>query len=161
MIETPRHKKAFEYYVGLEGKRTLSAVSAKFKVSAPTMTKWRKEFKWDERVQKRDEKNAAAIARRTDSDIVKRDAQNVKIAREAIKVFAVSLVGYVEHTCKCGEVIRLAIPKVKMTADQFDKMVRLEKFIMGEEAEVKPQLIIIQHVDPEPRRKPVESKEIE
>ena len=162
MKEQPRHIKAFEYYVQLGDRRSLRQVGKKFKVSATTTCKWRKELDWDKRLAVRDEKNSKALAKKTDAKIVDRDARNIKIAEGAISVFAKSLMGYVQHTCKCGEVIQIPIPKAKVTADQFDKMVRLVGHIMGEE-EIKGGTVIninLLPCDPVPR-KPVDSKEIE
>ena len=142
-------------------KRSLSKVGKKFNVSAQSLAKWRRSFDWDRRTKERDERNALAVAKKTDSQIVNQDAQNIKIARAAIKVFAQSLIGYVEHTCKCGEVIRIPLPKAKLTADQFDKMVRLDRFILGEPDSRPENKLIIEYRDPLPRAKPVKSKEME
>ena len=160
MKEQPRHKKAFEYYVSLKEKRSLNAVGKEFKVSDQTMTKWNREFCWQERVKGRDEKNAEAIAKKTDSAIVKRDTRNIKIAEGAIKVFAQSLIGRVEHICECGIVSQIPIPKAKITADQFDKMVRLVNHILGEEQVSIGTVINVNLLpcDPMPRAKPVESE---
>lgn len=161
MKEQPRHKKAFEFYVGLE-KRSLAKVSREFNVSVQSLIKWSKAFNWKGRLKERDEKNAKAIAEKTDTEIVTQDTQNIKIARAAIKVFAQSLIGHVEHICKCGEISKIPIPKAKLTADQFDKMVRLEKFIIGEEDSRAGTVINVNLLpcDPVPR-KPVKSKEIQ
>lgn len=162
MKEQPRHIKAFEYYVQLGDKRSLSAVGREFEVSATSMTRWRKEFGWDKRLDERDKKNSKAIAKKTDAKIVDRDSRNIKIAEGAISVFAKSLMGYVQHTCECGKVIQIPIPKAKVTADQFDKMVRLVGHIMGEE-EIKLGTTIninLLPCDPVPR-KPVESEVVE
>ena len=162
MKEQPRHIKAFEYYVQLGDKRSLSAVGREFDVSATTMTRWRKEFDWDKRLTKRDKKNSKALAKKTDTKILKRDARNIKIAEGAISVFAKSLIGYIEHTCKCGEVTQIPIPKAKITADHFDKMVRLVGHIMGEE-EIKVGTTIninLLPCDPVPRV-PVESEVVD
>ena len=163
MKEQPRHKRAFEYYVSLEEKRSLSQVGKEFKVSDQTMTKWNREFHWQERVQKRDKKNAKALAKKTDTEIVKRDARNIKIAEGAIKVFAQSLIGHVEHICECGVVSQIPIPKAKITADQFDKMVRLVGHIMGEEQVSIGTIINVNLLpcDPVPRAKAVESEVID
>jgi len=161
--ELPRHKRAFEYYMSMEENRTLIAVADKFKVSAQTLTKWNRDFEWEKRAKERDQKNAKAVAKKTDAEIVKRDARNIKIAEGAIKAFAHSLIGHVEHLCECGKVNQIIIPKAKITADQFDKMVRLVDHIVGEE-EVKvgvTNIINILPCDPVPKAKPIENEEIE
>lgn len=160
-VETLRHREAFDYYYSLGEKRSYPQVADKFTVSRTAVKVWSKSFGWRELIAKRDKKNAKAITKKTDAQIVQQDAQNIKIARAAIKVFAQSLIGHVEHICKCGEVIRIPVPKAKLTADQFDKMVRLEKFIIGEPDSLEEKRIIIQYVDPVPRVKPVESEVVE
>ena len=161
--ETLRHQEAFDYYYSLGEKRSYPQVSDKFTVSQTSIKKWSKAFKWQERIVERDEKNAKALAKKTDKKVQERDEQNIKIARKAIQVFALSLIGHIEHICKCGEVIRIPIPKAKLTADQFDKMVRLEKFIIGEEDSRGgvTNIINILPCDPVPRAKQVESEVVE
>lgn len=161
MKETLRHQEAFEYYYSLGEKRNITKVAREISVCRASVSKWSRVFSWQQRVLERDAKNAKALAKKTDNDIQKRDAENIKIARAAIKVFAQSLIGHIDHTCECGRTHRFPIPKAKLTADQFDKMVRLEKFIIGEVDSRPEQVITIQYVDPYDKRKPVESKEIE
>ena len=161
MKETLRHQEAFDYYYSLGEKRSYPQVALKFTVSRTSVKKWSKAFGWLDRIVKRDKKNATALANKTDKQIVQQDAQNIKIARAAIKVFAQSLIGHIEHTCGCGNVTKIPVPKAKLTADQFDKMVRLEKFIMGEPDSYEERKLIIEYRDPVPRVKAIESEVIE
>ena len=159
--EILRHQEAFDYYYSLSPKRNYTIVAEKFAVSRTSIRKWSASFGWPGRVAARDKKNAKAIVKKTDAKIVNQDSQNIKIARAAIKVFAQSLIGHVEHTCKCGEVVRIPVPQAKLTADQFDKMVRLDRFILGEPDSRPENKLIIEYRDPLPRAKPVESEVVD
>lgn len=160
MQETLRHKTAFEYYYSLGAERNITKVAREISVCRASVSNWSRKFNWQERVKERDDKNAKELAKKVDNDIQKRDAENIRIARAAIKVFAQSLIGHIDHTCECGKVHRFPVPKAKLTADQFDKMVRLEKFIMGEGDSITEHKIIVEYHEPK-QRKQVESKEIE
>ena len=158
MQETLRHQKAFDYYYGLGQKRNITKVARRLSVCRASVSAWSRAFDWQERITERDKKNSKAIVKKTDKEIQERDTQNIRIAREAIKVFALSLVGHVDHKCECGKVERIPIPKAKLTADQFDKMVRLGKFIIGEE-EIKGGTVINVNLLPcEPQPRQVESE---
>jgi hypothetical protein len=54
MTEQQRHKEYFEYYYSLGKARSLAEVSRHFNVSAVSMSKFNREFNWDERVKQRD-----------------------------------------------------------------------------------------------------------
>ena len=158
--EQPRHIKAFEYYVSLD-KRSYRAVAKKFTVSETSIKKWAKAFHWQDKLAERIPERAKKLAAKLDEKINERDVRNIKIAEGAIKVFAQSLIGYVEFTCECGKVSQIPIPKAKITADHFDKMVRLVNHLLGEEEEKAGTVININllGVDPKPRQ--VESEVID
>ena len=160
MKEQPRHIKAFEYYVSLD-KRSYPQVAEKFTVSHTSVKKWAKAFNWQERLIDRCKNNAATLARKIDEKTTDRDARNIKIAEGAIGVFAKSLIGYVEHVCKCGEVIRIPIPKAKITADHFDKMVRLSRDILEGDLGKGDTVININLIGMDPAPRPVESVVVE
>ena len=70
--ENLKHRKAFEFYAGLGTERTLKKVAQQFKVSEPSIHAWKRSFKWDKRVAKRDDEIAdrmrkASIAAAEDS----------------------------------------------------------------------------------------------
>ena len=161
MKEQPRHIKAFEYYVALEDNRSYPKVARKFTVSHTSVKKWAKAFNWQDRVADRDKKNAITVAKKVDEKTTDRDARNIKIAEGAISVFAKSLIGYIEHKCECGAVVQIPIPKAKITADQFDKMVRLVGHIMGEEEVKGGTTINVNLIQCDPAPRPVESRVVE
>ena len=92
--ESPRHKKAFEYYVGLDV-RSCRKVAEKFNVSDTAVKNWLKAFRWRERIKERDKKITTALAKKTDDIILKTKAeyrvevqQNLTLLRAALGIVA-------------------------------------------------------------------------
>ena len=54
MREYPRIQDMFEYYYMLGEDRTLQAVADHYNISRVTVSKYNREFRWDERVKSRD-----------------------------------------------------------------------------------------------------------
>lgn len=91
MIETLKHREAFEYYYGLGESRSLKKVCQKYTVSIPALKNWSKAFNWQERVQLRDQNNAEKLEQKTDIKVVDDKAKMLNIVRYGINLFAENL----------------------------------------------------------------------
>lgn len=158
MIETLRHREAFEYYYKLGANRTLIQVAAQFNVSVQTTTKWNKSFSWQEKVQKRDNKNAIAIAERNDKVIVRDKAKDLKLIEVAKAVYLQQLKGSIDVECpKCHYKHIIAIAQLKPQFRDVDTLIRLSEFLSGGPDSRPEQVIRLEYVDPKPREKEEES----
>lgn len=154
MIETLRHQKAFEYYYGLGNKRSLAEVGRKFGVSEVSTQKWGSNFGWQERVKERDDKNALALAKKNDAQLIRNKAKDLKLVEEAKVVWAQWLKGNIECP-NCHQSI--AISKLKPQFRDVDTLIRLSEFLSGEADSRPEQIIRLEYVDPKPRSKNEES----
>jgi len=69
MTETLRHKEAFEYYLGMGGKRSITQVARQFTVSRASVSTWSREFQWKQQVAKREAKIGARVEASTDNTL--------------------------------------------------------------------------------------------
>jgi late competence protein required for DNA uptake (superfamily II DNA/RNA helicase) len=91
MVETLRHKEAFEYYYTLGDKRSITEVQRKYNVSRPAVAKWSIAFNWQERIQQRDIEVSKGLEKKTNNEIINDKANYVRIIREALKQFEENL----------------------------------------------------------------------
>ena len=120
MIETLRHKEAFECFYLLGGKASksnCSKVASEFHISERTFWNWYKQFGWQERVQLRDQNNAEKIAEKTDTQVVDDKARMLGIVREAITEFKKNL---------SQKIVQV------MTISDLEKLVKLALLLQGE-----------------------------
>lgn len=61
--EKPKHNIAFERYYELGDKRTLTELSNKYGYTMSALSKWKKEFDWDNRIDYRDKGELEVIQR--------------------------------------------------------------------------------------------------
>jgi hypothetical protein len=87
MVETLRHKEAFEYYYALGEHRTLVSVQSQYKVSNRTVARWSIAFNWQERIQQRDIEISKGLEKKTNNEIINDKANYVRIIREALRQF--------------------------------------------------------------------------
>jgi len=149
MIETLRHQEAFEYYYLLGDKRSLAQVSRKFSVSVQSTIKWSKNFNWQERITERDEKNALALAKKNDTQLIRDKAKDLKLVEEAKGVWECWLRGSVDcpHCQK-----KIPIPLLKPQFRDVDTLIRLSEFLSGEADSRPEQVIRLEYVDPKERK---------
>lgn len=148
MIETLRHKEAFEYYYLLGDKRSLVQVKQKFSVSEVSVNKWNKLFGWQERVKERDEQNALALVKKNDNQLIRDKVKDLKLVEEAKVVWAQWLKGSIECP-NCHQSI--AITKLEPKFRDIDALLRLSEFLSGEADSRPEQVIRLEYVDPKPR----------
>lgn len=153
MIETLRHKEAFEYYYKLGANRTLVQVAAQFNVSEQSTTKWNTSFGWQERVIKRDIKNAIAIAEQNDKAIVRDKAKDLKLVEVAKAVYLQQLKGSIDVECpECHHKHIITIAQLKPQFRDVDTLIRLSEFLSGEADSRPEQVIRLEYVDPKERK---------
>lgn len=130
-------EKLLEMFAAYCEKQSLTYVSNKCGVSFSTAKKYRDERGWDQKRQKATEKATEKVA----GQVAERTSRYVKIAEAAIAGFGASVVGSITHTCaKCGEVARITVPRAKITAGDFERLVRLIK------EELSPDKAVDEHV---------------
>lgn len=153
MIETLRHQEAFEYYYSLGAARALPQVSQKSGVSLITVKRWSKAFNWQERIQERDNKNALALAKKNDSQLIRDKVKDLKLVEAAKAVWAQWLKGNIEVECpKCHCEHSIAITKLKPQFRDVDTLIRLSEFLSGEADSRPEQIIRLEYVDPKERK---------
>lgn len=159
MKEQPRHKKAFEYYVGLD-KRSYLKVAEKFTVSETSIKKWAKAFGWRERIKGRDKKISTELAKRTDEVLLKTKVeyrievqQNLKLLRAALALIA----GKIKNKMFKAETATDLSTLIKA----YDLAVRLEQLLAGDVDSRQAIVVNLLPCDPEPRAKPVESEVVD
>jgi hypothetical protein len=91
MVETLRHKEAFEYYYALGEKRSFRLVQGEYKVSNKTIASWGKAFNWQERIQQRDIDVSKGLEKKTNKEIINDKANYVRIIKEAMRQFEENL----------------------------------------------------------------------
>jgi len=153
MIETLRHREAFEYYYKLGEKRSLAKVGREFNVSVQSLVKWSKAFGWQKRVIERDDKNALALAKKNDTAIIRDKVKDLKLVESAKAVWAQWLKGSIEVICpNCNQQHSIAITKLKPQFRDVDTLIRLSEFLAGEADSRPEQVIRLEYVDPKLRK---------
>lgn len=120
MKEKLKHIEAFDYYYVLGDKRTLQSVAAKFTVSRQSISKWKKEFNWQKRIESRDINNGKKLEAKTDKAIVNSKADYRALIKKVVKKF--------EEKLKDGK-IRIERP------EDLNIMAKLDLLLMGEVTE--------------------------
>ena len=120
MKETLRHREALEYYYILGDKRTLQKVADKFTVSRQSISKWKREFNWQNRIELRDINNGKKLEAKTDKAIVSSKADYRALIKKVVKKF--------EEKLKDGK-IRIERP------EDLNVMAKLDLLLMGEATE--------------------------
>ena len=118
MKETLRHQEAFEYYYLLGNDRSYPQVASKFTVSLTSVKKWAKEFKWQQRVQDRDTKNAITLSAKTDFTIIE------------VKTKYLNLIG--RTLSKYEEALQSGNINISSVQD-LEKLAKLEMFLRKDE----------------------------
>jgi len=134
MKETLRHREAFDYYYSLGDRRALPLVATKFTVSRQSVSKWKKEFNWEGRVQQRDIDNARRIERKTDNTIVNSKADYRKDIKAVLGYFKAAI-NTARENLQSGAIKAESIDDMSKLAKAFDTLVKLDLLLMGEATE--------------------------
>ena len=121
MKEKLKHIEAFNYYYVLGDKRTLQLVAKKFTVSRQSISKWKREFFWQDRIESRDIKNGKKLEEKTDKAIVNSKADYRALIKKVVKKF--------EEKLKDGK-IRIEKP------EDLNVMAKLDLLMMGEATDI-------------------------
>lgn len=151
MNETLRHKEAFEYYYKLGDKRSYPQVADKFTVSETSIKVWSANFDWKERIKKRDEQNALALAKRNDRQIVRDKAKDLKLVEIAKEVWKQQLIGKIDiecPNCKHQYSVPVSGHRLKAQFRDLDAFIRLSELLAGEADSRPEQVIRLEYVDP-------------
>ena len=139
MKESARHLDAFEYFFSLGDKRTLHSVCIKFAVSRVSVSKWRKLFNWDERIDKRNKDIASKIAKKTDTSIIKDKAQYVNLMKafvaDAVNRFRGEPEVFKCVNCKHDNIITRSRLKCNSIFD-VERAIKLHLLLVGEATEI-------------------------
>lgn len=121
MREYPRIQDMFEYYYMLGEDRTLQAVADHYNISRVTVSKYNKEFRWEERVKSRDLE--------VYKDLQQQNNDDIRTTLESYhKVIKASVAAYIS---------RLKSNKIKVdTVRDFVRLVELDMKICGFEAQL-------------------------
>lgn len=115
MKETLRHKKAFEYYLYLGKERSYRKVAEAFKVSERAVKKWGTEFKWSERLYKREKELADKFREQNEDEFLKHQKKRLDLINQAIEAFEKDLKN----------------KKYQLSVKDFDKLIKLEQLLLG------------------------------
>ena len=136
MIETLRHKEAFDYYYSLGDKRGLREVAQKFDISLTAIGKWSKNFNWQLRVQQRDIENSKNLEKKTNKGVIdaKADFRRTifavhQLLKEALNKFI-----------KKHELEIKGLKDLNISVVILDKLARLEMGLVGENIEGEKEL---------------------
>jgi len=115
-------EKVNELWLAWQEKQSVRHVAQKCHVSKKTVARYRLKENWDERLAKIKQLTSEMV----DMKQAEQNAKFIKIAESTINLYAQSLTKVVTQTCpKCGEQIKITIPRATITPNHFDKMVRL------------------------------------
>lgn len=87
MIETLKHKEAFEFYYSLGDKRNYPKVAQQFTVSRTSVKKWASAFNWQERILERDRKLGKQLEKVTNKSIVEEKARLLSVVKGSLNKF--------------------------------------------------------------------------
>ncbi|MBE9486988.1 MAG: hypothetical protein IMY82_07445, partial [Chloroflexi bacterium] len=114
-LETPRHQKAFEIFVGLGDGRNYRQVAQQVGVSLGTIKRWAKAHNWQAKVQERDARTARQIADRA----LENPLEDINRKRKLIRAALIRL----------GQAI--AQGKIRLQLADLDRLIRLDGTLSG------------------------------
>ena len=141
MIETLRHKEAFEYYYSLGDKRSCHKVGIKFAISRQSIEKWAKNFNWKERVGLRDIDNGKKLEAKTDKTIVNSKADYRAEIKTQLGILK-AILNKVIQDFKKNEILDVEnVKDLEKVINSYEKLCKLDLSIMGENLD-KQEVII-------------------
>jgi len=141
MIETLRHKEAFEYYYSLGDKRSCHKVGIKFAISRQSIEKWAKNFNWKQRVEQRDIENGKKLEAKTDKTIVNSKADYRAEIKTQLGILK-AILNKVIQDFKKNEILDVEnVKDLEKVINSYEKLCKLDLSIMGENLD-KQEVII-------------------
>jgi hypothetical protein len=129
MIETLRHKEAFDYYYSLGDKRGLREVAQKFDISLTAIGKWSKNFNWQLRVQQRDIENSKNLEKKTNKGVINAKADFRRTIFALHQLLKRSLNEFIKSNNLIGIIDAKDLLRITTI---LDKLARLEMGFVGE-----------------------------
>ena len=129
MLENNKHREAFEFYYGLGDKRTSQLVADEFSVSRRSIEKWKTEFEWKKRIEKRDIDIMQGVERRITKSIIEEKAEYHK----TIKI----------NTTIINSIISTIVDKVKNKDIKIENMTQYNSALMALERMIKLDLSLL------------------
>ena len=126
--ETQVHHHAFEIYYGMGSSRTLAAVAQEMGLSKTTIDSWSRSFKWQERVERRDNEIAEQVNRKAVRLAAARKIEYLDSVHEGMRQF--------DQGLKDGTI------KVKSVGDA-EKLVNMYIKLIGENQVSQTNVMII------------------
>jgi len=137
MIETLRHREAFEYYYSLGDKRSYPQVALKFTVSKTSLKKWAKAFNWKERVGLRDIENAKSLEKKTNQTVVNTKADYRAEIKTQLGILK-AMLNKVIQDFKNNNILDVDnVKDLEKVINSYDKLCNLDLKLMGETPEDK------------------------
>ena len=127
MKEQLHQKEAFEYYYGLGKSRNVQKVAKYMSVSVAAVKKWSAVFKWQEKIQARDDSIGKQMEEVTDKAIIDEKMRYRKLIRAIVKEAAIKV--------KDGRLKAHSIRDV-------DTLIKLDLLLMGENPNVETETTI-------------------
>jgi len=135
MIETLRHKEAFEYYYSLGDKRSCHKVGIKFAISRQSIEKWAKNFNWKQRVEQRDIENGKKLEAKTDKTIVNSKADYRAEIKTQLGILK-AILNKVIQDFKKNEILDVEnVKDLEKVINSYEKLCKLDLLMMGESTE--------------------------
>jgi len=120
-------------------KKSIAQVSRKLRVSEPTIRKYRRLDRWDERLLKIEQD----AQKKTDTKAKQEFENNLTVAEHVKKSYLVQLIGRTSTKCpKCGAVVYVTVPKIKAAfRDIMPILQYIDELRKDKQAEDRPKLI--------------------
>ena len=93
LVETLRHREAWEYYYGLGDARTLVQVASRFNVSVQAVVNWVKSFNWQDKIRERDARIKNKLDAKQENKILQRKEELLQVTNVAIGRFIEAVSG--------------------------------------------------------------------
>ena len=113
--EQEHHKRAFELYCSLEGKRSYDKVAAAMQVASSTVRLWARSFHWQQRLREREAEIARRVADQTLQSQVDERGRRRKIVHMALMKLAKGI----------------ADGSVRMQLGDLEHLIRLQDYLDG------------------------------
>lgn len=120
MIETLKHKEAYEFYYTLGDKRSYLLVARQFTVSTTSVKKWAVAFNWQRRILERDRELGQRLEKVTNKSIVEEKARLLSVVKGSLNKFIERL--------KSGAIVPNSIADL-------DRLVKLYLLLLEQNAE--------------------------
>lgn len=138
MLENDKHRRAFEFYYELGDKRTSQLVADEFTVSRRSIEKWKSEFEWKKRIEKRDIEVMQGVERRITKSIIEEKVEyheSIKINTKIIN----SIISTIVDKVKDRQIKIENMAQYNSALLALERMIKLDLSLLGEPAKILMQ----------------------